>query len=321
MKRIVVTGGSGFIGANLVRRLVGDGHAVHLLVPPGPTRWRLEGLAGAVRLHEADLVDAAQVAAAVGRIRPEWVFHLAAHGAYSWETDLGRMVETNVVGTMHLMQACLATGFEAFVNTGSSSEYGFKDHAPAESEALDPNSYYAVNKTWATHFCRYTAVSRSLPITTLRLYSVYGPWEEPRRLMPTLICRGLAGALPPLVGPETARDYVYVDDVVDAYVLAASRPTTSGAVYNVGSGVQTTLRDVVEMARRVLGITVEPRWGSMPARIWDTSVWVADRRAIRAALGWEPRYDFAAGFGYMVAWFRADPARAALYQALVAAPG
>lgn len=319
MKRVVVTGGSGFVGANLVRRLVRDGHAVHLLVPPGPARWRLAGLAGAVRLHEGDLADGAHVAAAVRRIRPEWVFHLATHGAYSWETDLRRMVETSVIGTMHLVQACLDTGFEAFVNTGSSSEYGFKDHAAAESEALDPNSHYAVNKTWATHFCRYTAVSRSLPIRTLRLYSVYGPWEEPRRLMPTLIRRGLAGALPPLVGPETARDYVYVDDVVDAYLLAASRPSAPGAVYNVGSGVQTTLREVVEIARRVLGIAAEPMWGSMPARVWDTNVWVADRRAIGAALGWEPRYGFEEGFGHMVAWFRADPVRPALYEALSAA--
>src|SRR5215470_6587390 len=221
MKRVVVTGGSGFVGANLVRRLLADGHEVNLLVRPGWTRWRLDEILPAVRVHEVALADAERVAAAVRAVRPDWIFHLATHGAYSWETDLARMVETAVVGTMNLVRACVDVGFEAFVNTGSSSEYGFKDHAPAEHEALDPNSYYAVNKAWATHFCRYTAVDRGLPLCTLRLYSVYGPWEEPRRLMPTLIRRGLAGALPPLVGPDTARDYVSVDDVTEAYVCAA----------------------------------------------------------------------------------------------------
>ena len=314
--RTLVTGGTGFVGANLVRRLLADGHEVHLLVRTDHAAWRIEPIRNDVRLHEVELADAASLGPVVGRLRPEWVFHLAAHGAYPQQTDLEAILRTNVLGTVNLVQACLATGFAAFVHTGSSSEYGYKDHAPAENEWLDPNSHYAVSKATATLFCRYTARSRDVPITTLRLYSAFGPWEEPTRLLPTLVVRGLAGELPPLVNPETARDYVHVADVVEACVLAAGQPPAErGAVYNLGTGVQTTLAEIVAVARRVLGITAEPVWGSMPRRSWDTAVWVADNRAIRAALGWQPRFTVEQGFRQLVAWFHDQPAVRRFYEA------
>ncbi|MCC7448054.1 MAG: SDR family NAD(P)-dependent oxidoreductase [Anaerolineae bacterium] len=303
MKQVILTGATGFVGANLARRLLNDGHTVHLLVRHGYAPWRIESIRDHVQLHEVDLGDPQAVSAVVARIKPDRIFHLAAYGAYSSQTDLARMVQTNIVGTINLVNACLQAGFEAFVNTGSSSEYGFKDHAPTENEWIDPNSHYAVTKASATHFCRYTARSKNVHLPTLRLYSVYGPYEEPSRLMPTLIQRGLRGELPPLVNPDIARDYVYTEDVNDAYLLAATMSDQEpGAVYNVGTGVQTTLRDVVDVARRIMGISVEPEWGSMPNRQWDTSVWVSDNRKIVTELGWKPRYTFEQGFRLMVDW-------------------
>jgi nucleoside-diphosphate-sugar epimerase len=202
------------------------------------------------------------------------------------------------------------------VNTGSSSEYGFKDHAPSETDWLEPNSHYAVTKASATLFSRYTGQSGRILLPTLRLYSVYGPYEEPDRLLPTVILRGLAGELPPLVQPDVARDYVHVDDVCAAYLSAASGPGREpGAVYNVGTGVQTTLRDVVEVARRLLGIVAQPVWGSLAPRSWDTSVWVADTRKIRSELGWQPRVKFEEGLRRMVEWFTENPSIRDVYRA------
>jgi UDP-glucose 4-epimerase len=315
MKRVVVTGATGFVGANLARRLLQDGHEVHLLVRPGYKPWRIEAIRADARLHELCLEDASQVARIIGQIRPEWIFHLAAHGAYSSQTDLHQMLLTNIQGTVNLVTACLKTGFEAFVNTGSSSEYGFKDHPATETELLEPNSHYAVTKASATLFCRYTAQREQAPLTTLRLYSVYGPYEEPARLMPALIVRGLRGEWPPMVNPETARDYVHVDDVVEAHLLAAQHPSQEqGAIYNVGTGLQTTLREVVEVARRAMAIPDEPKWGSMPPRQWDTNCWVADSRLIRERLGWRPRYTFEEGFRQMLEWFGANPELRVLYE-------
>ena len=117
------------------------------------------------------LDDAWAVRAAVSSIQPRWIFHLAVHGAYPGQTDLAEMVRTNIQGTMNLVEACVAEGFDAFVNTGSSSEYGVKDHAPSENSWLEPNSHYAVTKASATRYCRYTAQQHKVPLTTLRLYS------------------------------------------------------------------------------------------------------------------------------------------------------
>ncbi len=318
MKRTLLTGATGFVGANLARRLLRDGHEVHLLIRPAARTWRIDDIRPHVQFQEAPLDDAAAVAAAVRRVRPDWVFHLAAYGAYSSQTDPLRMARTNVLGTTSLVEACLRTDFEAFVNTGSSSEYGFQDHAPAETELPEPNCHYAVTKASATLYCRFTAQSRRVPLTTLRLYSVFGPWEEPTRLIPTVVVRGLDGGLPPLVNPDTARDFVYAEEVNDAYLLAATVPNQElGAVYNVGTGVQTTLRDVVAAARRVLYVEAEPSWGSMANRHWDTGMWVADNRKIRAALGWRPRFTFEEGLRRTAEWLRERPSLRAWYREMI----
>jgi nucleoside-diphosphate-sugar epimerase len=320
-KRIIITGATGFVGTNLARRLLREGNELHLLVRPNYNPWRIDAIRNDVQLHTVDLGDEAALDQTVAAIKPEWIFHLAVHGAYSSQMGLRQMIDTNIAGTANLLTASLKTGFAAFVNTGSSSEYGFKDHAPVEQEWVDPNSYYAVTKASATMLCRYMAQSHKAHIPTLRLYSVYGPYEEPTRLLPTLITRGLRGELPPLVNPNVARDYVDVRDVCEAYLLAATTPGHElGAVYNVGTGVQTSLREVVEVARQVMAISPEPEWGSMPDRQWDTSAWVADNRRIRGELGWRPRYDFEQGFRAMVDWFRADPAMLAFYDQQRRAP-
>jgi dolichol-phosphate mannosyltransferase len=195
------------------------------------------------------------------------------------------------------------------VNTGSSSEYGYKDHAPDEAEAVEPNSEYAVTKASATMYCRWLARSADMAVTTLRLYSVYGAWEDPGRLIPTLIRKGLQGELPPLVDPDIARDYVSVEDACDAYVAAASRTAGErGAIYNVGTGVQTRIAEVVRIAKSVMGISAEPEWGSMANRKWDTSTWVSDPSRFAREVGWRASDSFERGFRRTVDWARHEGA-------------
>jgi dolichol-phosphate mannosyltransferase len=306
LKRALVTGGTGFVGANLVRRLLRDGHEVHLLLRAQSDMRRLKDVTADLRRHVAVLADAPSVARSVADARPDWIFHLAAYGAYSWQNDLAAMLQTNVVGSANVVQAGLQHGFEAFVAAGSSSEYGLKDHPPSETEWLEPNSDYGVTKAAATLFCRHTSLRCDVSLTTLRLYSVYGPYEDEGRLMPTLVRHALQGAWPPLVQPGTARDFVYVDDVVEAFLAAARPDVPRGAVYNVGSGRQTSLRDLVELARGMFGVTTEPPWGSLPPRRWDTTVWVADPAAIATDLGWRARTSLPEGLAALAAWCHGD---------------
>jgi dolichol-phosphate mannosyltransferase len=306
--RALVTGAGGFVGANLAGSLARAGHDVVAWVHPGSPTWRLDHLGDTVEVVPVELLDGDAVDAGVRTAQPDWVFHLAAHGAYSWQRDPERIMQTNLVATVRLLAACQRNGFAAFVHAGSSSEYGFQDHAPTEDELPEPNSDYAVMKAAATLHCRFVAQRDDVHVITLRLYSVYGPWEEAGRLMPTLVARGLEGRLPPLVSPDTPRDFVSVRDAERAFLLAAQQADVErGSVFNIGSGRQTTLREVVEVARAQLGISAEPRWGTEPQRSWDAAVWVGDSRRAHERLDWAAQDDLPTGFARLVEWLRENP--------------
>lgn len=314
MKKVLITGGTGFIGANLARRLAGDGDEVHLLVRSRAQRWRITRASKDFIFHSGDVGHAKSVEAAFKKIKPDWVFHLAAFGAYSHQTDVWKMVATNIQGMKNLVALAARYDVSSFVNVGSSSEYGFKDHAPVENEPAEPNSYYAYTKWFATMFGQYCSRHQKLNIVTLRPYSVYGPYEEPTRLIPKLLTLGLHGRLPPLVSPNVARDFVYVDDFVEACLLAARKVRGDGKIYNVCSATQYSIRDIVELVREELGIQIKPRWGSMPNRSWDTNVWVGNNRLIKRELGWLPRTSLKEGLRKTVNWLRGDPKMVEFYK-------
>ena len=134
--------------------------------------------------------------------------------------------------------------------------------------------------------------------------------------MPTLVERALHGSWPPLVAPQTGRDFVWIDDACDAFVRAAAMPLDDpGAVFNVGSGRQVTLREVVAAAREVFDVAAEPEWGSMPGRAWDTTAWVADPSAAARVLGWRATTGLCEGLRRLHAWLREHPELAARYRA------
>ena len=302
-----MTGAAGFVGANLVHRLVADGHEVFAILQPTTDTWRLDGL-GDVHRIQGDIAHGEDMERAFTCARPEWIFHLAAHGAYSFQTDTVAMAHSNVVGMATILAAAERHGCTVVINTGTSSEYGDRDHAPGENEPPRPNSDYAATKAAATWLCQ-RARARGVPVTTLRLYSAYGPFEEERRLIPTLVRAALAGTLPPLASPTVVRDYVYVGDVIDAYVAAASAPAQS-TIYNVASGVQTSLAELVAKTRQAFSISVEPVWGGYPQRAWDTRVWVGDPTLIQAELGWRATTSITDGLTRTAEWLAEHPAEA-----------
>lgn len=323
MIRALVTGGSGFVGVNVTRALLRAGHEVHLFLRQAHQTWRLTDIAGDVHVHEVDLQDRDRVRQTVRETKPDWVFHLAAYGAYSSQTGIHQMISTNLTGCVHLLDACVETGVQAFVQTGSSSEYGYKGHPARECEAIQPNSHYAITKAASTHYCQFTARTSGIHAVTVRLYSIYGPYEEPTRFIPTLIVHGLERRLPPLVSPGIARDFVYVDDAVDALLLIArsSAAIAPGAIFNICRGYQTTIGEVVEELRRLVGVLEEPAWSTMPDRQWDTNTWVGDPSVIVRTLGWRPLVDVHSGLHRTLRWFEHNPMMLQAYRKCIFGAG
>lgn len=300
----LLTGAGGFVGANLCRRLTqGDGE-IHLFVKPTTRLWRLDGVRERLHIHHVDLCDARAVEERINAIRPSVIYHLATRGAYASQNDADSILLVNVFGLWNLVNACAKHGCELFVNTGSSSEYGRKDFAMRETDNLEPDSYYAVAKSAQSLLARLCSRTIDLPLVTLRLFSAYGPYEEPTRLVPRLMMAALYDEPIKMVNPHTARDFVHVDDVVDVYMNIEGLAKLPGEILNVGTGVQSTMADMVAATETALGRKIKDlAWGDMPARAWDTDVWVADVSKLRRLTNACPTTPLREGIGKCLTWF------------------
>ena len=169
--KVLVTGTTGFIGSNLSRRLLELGYEVHSFKRSSSDIWRLVDVRKNIIEHVVDLRDADTVGRNVEKIRPQVVYHCATYGGFADQKDTTAILESNFLGTVNLLKACERVGFDYFVNTGSSSEYGIKSH-PMDEGNLQHNGDYGVSKAAATLFCQSEGRGKQLPIATLRLFSL-----------------------------------------------------------------------------------------------------------------------------------------------------
>jgi nucleoside-diphosphate-sugar epimerase/glycosyltransferase involved in cell wall biosynthesis len=313
---IWVVGASGFIGAALFFALREHRQDVYAVSRRTDRSWRLLQVpreAARKQFINLDITQPRAVEQAVQLHRPRTVFNLAAYGAYERQNDGPRIHQVNYLGTFHLLQALFAQGCEAFVQAGSSSEYGLNCQGPREQDELKPNSDYAVSKGATALLLKYFGQVKSFPCANLRLYSVYGPWEERDRLIPRLVSNGLNGTYPPLADRRISRDFVYLDDCLRAFVRAALTVCKKepGLSLNIATGVKTSLEDAALAARQVLAISEEPSFGSMPNRRWDLSNWFGNPQLAREKMGWEARVKFVDGLQLCAEWEKA--AREAIY--------
>jgi polyisoprenyl-phosphate glycosyltransferase len=299
---ILVTGASGFVGANLFKKLYDLRDDVYAIVH-GDKGWRLREVPNEQTI-EVDLNDYVLTRHLVDSSSPQTVFHCAAYGAYSFEDDATLIYQTNFQSVVNLVDRLASRPFTAFISAGSSSEYGTNCTAPPEDSLCAPNSPYAVSKVAVANYLHYMGKQQGFPAVNLRLYSVYGPLEDTSRLLPTLLREALAGNLPPLVDPRTSRDFVHVDDVCEAFVLAATRmhPGLHGESINIGTGVKTTIGDLAELTREAFHLEAEPQFDTMEGRAWDLPDWYSDPSKALQEIGWSARTALKDGLASMSNW-------------------
>lgn len=304
---IMVLGAGGFVGSNLVSWLRAERDDV-VAVAHSRGSWRLDDLPASA-LRVVDVTSQAAVEKLLDELMPQTVFDCTAYGGYSSQRDYQRIYKVNFAGVVTLVEALAERGFTAYVHAGSSSEYGDAAAGPSEDSLLQPNSHYAVSKAAAAEYLHYCGAMRGLPVVNLRLYSVYGPMEDPTRLIPTLLSAVERGHAPRLSSPDAVRDFVHVDDVCHAFVRAAQHMSSRifGASLNIGTGVETSVRQTVEIARDAFGVGQDPEFGVIQAKPWEVAHWFADPSRSAAEIDWTPRTMVREGLIRTMDWRRDHP--------------
>jgi nucleoside-diphosphate-sugar epimerase len=314
-KGILITGGAGFVGSCLARQLADSDNRVGLLVLEQEDLWRVNDILSSLSILKADLRDYSAVSRQVREFAPDVVFHLATYGGMSGQNNDNRIVETNILAAANLLLALRETDYNAFVNVGSSSEYGLMDKPMAETDRPQPVSSYGRSKLAATHLCESYASAYGMPNVTLRLFSPYGPYEDARRLVPSVILSCLKGIDPALGSAESVRDFVFVMDAVDALLEAAIQiDKLKGRIINIGSGIQRSVGEVADMIIELVGNDVRPIWGAVKPSQPEPKAWLADIGLVAELMGWQPRYDLRSGLSKTVEWFRANSGRFDAYR-------
>ncbi|MBP9500975.1 MAG: SDR family NAD(P)-dependent oxidoreductase [Candidatus Promineofilum sp.] len=309
-KRVLVTGAGGFIGSQLVESLVLDGADVRAFV-----RYNSRGDAGLLRqlpvgvIRELDVVagdlrDTAAIDRAVRGI--DFVFHLGAIISipYSYKHPM-ETAETNFMGTLNVLMACLTHGVERLIHTSTSEVYGTAQFTPMdESHPLQGQSPYSASKIGADKLVESFYRSYNLPAVTVRPFNTYGPRQSARAVIPTIITQALTEECIHLGNLDSRRDFTYVRDTVSGFIRAAQAEDVLGQELNLGTGTDISIGELADRIIRLVDRPVEIITESERMRPEKSEVMrlMSDNGLARHALGWEPAYSLEDGLRETISW-------------------
>jgi nucleoside-diphosphate-sugar epimerase len=307
--RVLVTGATGFIGSHLVRRLVDEGVEVHALTSVVSSVYpvRLAPLRHRITLHGGNLCDRSAMDSVVAEAKPTHIFHLGGytHVGKSWQR-VDECVQTNVQGTVNLLNALEGSGWQRFVNLGTSEIYGNVKVPFKEDAVVNPISPYSVSKYAGERFCRMFHAGRQWPIVMVRPFNAYGPAQTPDRVIPEIIVRALRGLDLPMTEGRQTREFNYVEDLADGFLALATTPDIEGELFNLGCGEEISMRDLATTILDLMGNPVKPDFGAVPNR--PTEIWrmYCDSTKARERLRWKPSHSLRDGLEKTIDWYRRE---------------
>ncbi len=292
--KVLITGGTGFVGNNFARKLISQKNQVGLLIRKKSKNWRIRDLSGKIDLLQGDLTDLSNLKKIIQKYNPEFIYHFAAYGTTpAFQKDSETMLSVNVNGILNLIEA--AKGIP-IINIGTSSEYGLKKEAMLESNSCNPDNFYGKTKLLQTLYCK------ELGIPTLRIFSAYGPWEESTRLIPVLINAKLKGEKLHLI--NSVRDYIYIDDVINALIKATEKYSKiKGEIINIGSGKQKSMKEILKDLNQIDSKKLKIDWDFKEIQT-EPKIWVANISKAKKILNWEPTTKLREGLKKTYDWFK-----------------
>ena len=290
------------IGASLIRRLIADQFEIHLLLRPGTDRTRLNGLEDQLQIHYGDITSANEVEQVVRVAKPSTVFHLAST-PFNPPVAAEVHLQVNVLGTANLLTSVQNFPNTVLVFTGSAAVYGMGSRL-SEAEVMQPETLLGASKGCASMLLQTYARLYSTRTVELRVFGAYGPWEHSRRLVPHVIYSALDNQDVQMTLGTQKRDFVYVDDVVEALLLAAETPVPPGSVFNIGSGIGTPVKEAALLILKLMGEPVNLKLGAVTARPDEIMEMSANIDAAGSSLAWKPKTTLKEGLDRSIAWFQ-----------------
>ena len=302
--RLLVVGGSGFIGHHIVNHAAGlgwDVTSLSLTSRPGG-----EGISSGVRYVAADLAKGDALKKVLGEASFEYVVNC---GGYIDHRPFGgggrKVLDTHFCGVLNLVESLNRDVLQAFINIGSSDEYGNNPSPQIETQREAPISPYSLGKVAATHLLQMLHRTENFPSTTLRLFLTYGPGQDKRRFLPQIITGCLEGRSFPTSEGKQLRDFCFVQDTVEAVFAAFVSSSAKGEVINIGSGQPVSIRQMIEAVQRLAGGGV-PKFGEVAYRLGESMSLVADISKAKAILDWQPVVTLDMGIEKTIKWMMAQ---------------
>jgi UDP-glucose 4-epimerase len=306
--RVLLTGATGFVGSHLLHRLLADGtHDVAVLVRGTSVPWRVRDVLDRAVAIRGALDDLEPAAAAVANFAPDTVVHLAWDGVGNQARNSPAQVG-NIPQTVDLVRLAGRVGAKHWIGLGSQAEYGPSEGPIKEDNPNRPTTLYGIAKLSVGLLAERFCAELGLRFAWLRLFSCYGPMDDPAWMIPYLILKLLRGERPSLTGGAQLWDYIYVADVAEAIRQTALNPSTSG-VFNLGSGRVETIRNIVEKVRDLVDPGLPLGFGEIPYRPDQVMHLQADIGRLQRATGWSPDVSLDDGLRRTVKWFRENSSR------------
>lgn len=303
-QKVLITGANGFIGSHMVQRMVREGGQVSVFVRDSSELWRLDDVKQNIDIYRTDLRDLELLAKSVKQIKPDYIFHIGAYGVDARQKDFFIAAQTNIIGTLNLLESIRDIGCKKFLNVGTCMEYGDKQEIIHEDSYLMPDSIYGSTKASATIIAHQMAKTYNIDLVTLRPFGVFGEKEGSHKFFPYIILSILEDKEVNLTPCEQYRDYCYIENVIDGFVLAGQNNAVKNEIFNIGSGEINKLKFYVDMIYQEMEAKKSPNYGALTYR--ENEVWrqQPDTSKIRKLLKWEPKISLAQGIAKTVAWYK-----------------
>ena len=296
-KKILITGGTGFVGRSLVNRLLESGAQV-FVIDKERVRYRNPdyGNQPEVTFWQLDITKYPEVKSVIQKINPNILFHLAALVTADRDVNLiDEMIEVNLRGTTNILKALEGcTGLECMINFGTCEEYGNQERQLDEELREEPASPYAILKLATTRFCNMFSRMFNIPIVTVRPANLYGPGQPRDKFIPYLISSCLQNRTIAMTPGEQQRNFIFIDDFINAVFLIAQRERQLAQIYNIGSDGSVSLRTMVELIKQIIKSETVINFGAINYRENEMMVFDLNTAKIKK-LGWIPEYSLRDG--------------------------